>query len=283
MFSIPWLYPSTTPEVPGYPAAHRRGSLWQLPGESPDPSAALAIPTRIKNASTTVIWISSGSTHPSKAHVLDCFPHTPNGFFHFLPVGNTRGGVQFWLTCTSCGNRAADYQQHNVAIDGRGLGVMACSGEKCCWDLAAYHQWGFWIVCLLSVSAATCCSNLKLRADSVWAAVQEFLLLKEFLRFKTLNPGEPMLGTTYLPQKNWNSVCIDSQVHSHLISSQHFSLMWSGWLKAPLGERYKSAAHRRVSTDASIHTLTTIQSCQFNHPLNACLWSDTQVSCIIFL
>lgn len=92
VFSMPWLYPSTAPEVCGYPAAHRRGCLWQRPGESPDPSAALAIPTRIKNASTTVIWISSGSTHPSKAHVLDCFPHTLNGVFHFLPVGNTRAG-----------------------------------------------------------------------------------------------------------------------------------------------------------------------------------------------
>lgn len=83
VFSMPWLYPSTTPEVSGYPAAHRRGCLRQLPGESPDPSAALAIPTRIKNASTTVIWISSGSTHPSKAHAIDCFAHTPNGFFTF--------------------------------------------------------------------------------------------------------------------------------------------------------------------------------------------------------
>lgn len=72
VFSIQWFYPSTIPEVSGHPAAHRRGCLWQLPGESPDPSAALAIPTRIKNASTTVIWTSSGSTHLSKAHVLDC-------------------------------------------------------------------------------------------------------------------------------------------------------------------------------------------------------------------
>lgn len=71
VFSMPWLYPSPTPGVSGYPAAHRRGCLWQPPGESPDPSAALVIPTRIKNASTTVIWISSGSTHPSKTHAHD--------------------------------------------------------------------------------------------------------------------------------------------------------------------------------------------------------------------
>lgn len=69
VFLTPWSYPSPSPEVSCYPVAHRRGCLWQPPEGSPDPSAALAIPTRIKNASTTAIWISSGSTHPSKAHV----------------------------------------------------------------------------------------------------------------------------------------------------------------------------------------------------------------------
>lgn len=62
-----WSYPSPTPEVSWYPVARTQGSL----EESPDPSAALVIPTRIKNASTTAIWTSSGSTHPSKAHVND--------------------------------------------------------------------------------------------------------------------------------------------------------------------------------------------------------------------
>lgn len=69
VFLMPWSYPSPTPKVSWGPVAHRRGCLWQLPEESPDPSAALVIPTRIKNAFTTAIWISSGSTHPSKAHV----------------------------------------------------------------------------------------------------------------------------------------------------------------------------------------------------------------------
>lgn len=65
---MPWSHPSPSPEVSWRPAAHRRVCPWHQPEESPDPSAALVIPTRIKNASTTAIWISSGSTHPSKAH-----------------------------------------------------------------------------------------------------------------------------------------------------------------------------------------------------------------------
>lgn len=120
-----WFYPSPTQKVSGCPAVHRRDCLWLLAGESPDPSGALVIPTRIKNASTTAIWISSGSTHPSKAYVTGCWQRsvrTPNGGF------SVSGGVQFWLMLTSSGNRAVHDAQcgnctsregHGGSSDGR--------------------------------------------------------------------------------------------------------------------------------------------------------------------
>lgn len=116
---MPWFYASPTPKVSGCPAVHRRDCLWQLAGESPDPSAALAIPTRIKNASTTAIWISSGSTHPSKAYVTGCSRRsvcTLNRGF------SASGGVQFWLMRTSSGNRAVDDAQCGKCTSREGHG-----------------------------------------------------------------------------------------------------------------------------------------------------------------
>ena len=68
VFLALWSCPSSTPEVSRFPAgclAPRRSCLRQA-AQSPDPSAARVIPTRIKSASTTATWISSGSTLPSK-------------------------------------------------------------------------------------------------------------------------------------------------------------------------------------------------------------------------
>lgn len=98
VFLMPWSYPTPTLEVSWYPRTripHRRGCLWQMREESPDPSAALVIPTRTKNASTTAIWISSGSTHQSKAHVHDRWS---------LSVYNFDGRASLVN-----GNRTADY------------------------------------------------------------------------------------------------------------------------------------------------------------------------------
>lgn len=76
--SMPWSFPSSTPEVSQFPAGCLSpgdprvqsclSHLWQ----SPDPSAALVIPTRTKSASTIVTWTSSGSTPPSKTYPVEC-------------------------------------------------------------------------------------------------------------------------------------------------------------------------------------------------------------------
>lgn len=68
VFLALWSYPSSTPEVSRFLAGclAPRPSCLRQAAQSPDPSAARVIPTRIKSASTTATWISSGSTLPSK-------------------------------------------------------------------------------------------------------------------------------------------------------------------------------------------------------------------------
>lgn len=75
---MPWSYPTSTPEVshapagclaPGNPGVY---SCLRQRRLSPDPSAALVIPTRIKSASTTATWISSGSTLPNGQCPMEC-------------------------------------------------------------------------------------------------------------------------------------------------------------------------------------------------------------------
>lgn len=76
--SMPWSFRSSTLEVSQPPAGcldpgdPRIQSCLRLLWQSPDPSAALVIPTRTKSASTTVTWTSSGSTPPSKTCIVKC-------------------------------------------------------------------------------------------------------------------------------------------------------------------------------------------------------------------
>lgn len=75
---MPWSFPSSTLEVSQPPAGcldpgdPRVQSCLRLLWQSPDPSAALVIPTKTKSASTTVTWTSSGSTPPSKTCIVEC-------------------------------------------------------------------------------------------------------------------------------------------------------------------------------------------------------------------
>lgn len=72
--SMPWSFPRSTPEISQTPDGCRGDprvySSLRQHRQSPDPSAALVIPTRIKSASTTATWISSGSTLPSKTRFV---------------------------------------------------------------------------------------------------------------------------------------------------------------------------------------------------------------------